>query len=188
MVSIVRMQPISVVFTAPEENVPNVTKALAAGTVPADALTSDGKKVLSKGRLALVNNEVDQASGTIRMKASFDNSDNALWPGLSVTTRILVRTVKNATLLAQDAIQHGPNGLYVFVVGPDNKVQTKDIKVAEQDRQDAVVTDGLAAGQKVVLSGQYRLQNGATVQPTAVETPAAAATATIAEAPPAPKP
>ena len=182
------MQPIAVVFTAPEENVPDVTKALANGAVPAEALTSDGKRVLSKGTLALLNNEVDQASGTIRMKASFDNNDNALWPGLSVTTRILVRTVKNATLVAQDAIQHGPNGLFVFVVGQDNKVTTRDIKVAEQDRQDAVVTEGLAAGQKVVLSGQYRLQNGATVQPTAAENQAPAAAAAVAEAPPAPKP
>ena len=103
-------------------------------------------------------------------------------------TRILVRTVKNATVVAQDAIQHGPNGLFVFVVGADNKVQTKEIKVAEQDRQDAVVTEGLTAGQKVVLSGQYRLQNGAVVQPTDAETPTAAAAPTIAEAPPVPKP
>ena len=96
--------------------------------------------------------------------------------------------MKNATVVPQDAIQHGPNGLYVFVVGADNKVQTKDIKVAEQDRQRCRRDRGLAPGQKVVLSGQYRLQNGATVQPTAVEPPTAAAAATIAEAPPAPKP
>jgi membrane fusion protein, multidrug efflux system len=94
VVSIVKLQPISVVFTAPEEDVPDINKALAAGTVPVAALSTDGTKVLSQGHLALVNNEVDQASGTIRMKATFENTDNVLWPGLSVSTRLLLDTLK----------------------------------------------------------------------------------------------
>lgn len=165
IVTIVQLQPISVVFTAPEENVPQINKALEEGTVPVTALSSDGLKTLSQGRLALVNNEVDQASGTIRMKATFANKDNALWPGLSVTTRLLVSTLKQALVIPNDAIQRGPNGLYAFVVGDDNKVAMQAIKISEQGTDQSVVQDGLSPGQKVVVAGQYRLQPGALVRP-----------------------
>ena len=77
-----------------------------------------------------MNNEVDQASGTIRMKASFDNKDNVLWPGLSVSTRLLVDTLKDVIVVAEDAVQHGPNGLYAFVVGDDNKVGSRPSRSA----------------------------------------------------------
>ena len=117
IVSVVRLQPISVVFTAPEESVVEINKALANGDVPVDALSSDGTRTLSKGKLLLLNNQVDQASGTIQMKARYTNEDNALWPGLSVSTRLLLRTVKDAIIVPQTAIQHGPDGLFVYVVG-----------------------------------------------------------------------
>ena len=110
IVTIVKLQPISVVFTTPEENIGQINSALAAGTVPVLALSSDGTKVLAKGHLALVDNQVDQTSGTIRMKATFQNTDNALWPGLSVATRLLVDTKKNVLVAPNDAIQRGPNG------------------------------------------------------------------------------
>jgi membrane fusion protein, multidrug efflux system len=165
IVTIVQLQPISVVFTAPEEDVPQINKALEAGTVPVTALSSDGLKTLSQGRLALVNNAVDQASGTISMKATFANKDNALWPGLSVTTRLLVNTLKQAVVVPNDAIQRGPNGLYAFVVGDDNKVAMQTIKISEQGTDQSVVQGGLSPGQKVVVAGQYRLQPGALVRP-----------------------
>jgi multidrug efflux system membrane fusion protein len=164
IVSIVRLQPISVVFTAPQETVSDISGALAADMISVDALSTDGTKTLSQGRLALLNNEVDQASGTIRMKARFDNTDNALWPGLSVLTRLLIRTVKNATIVPQDAIQHGPDGLFVYVVGQDSKVHTQKIKAGDQSTNAAVVMDGLSGGEKVVTAGQYRLQDGVLVQ------------------------
>jgi membrane fusion protein, multidrug efflux system len=165
IVTIVQLQPISVVFTAPEEDIQQINKALEEGTVPVTALSSDGLQTLSQGRLALVNNEVDQASGTISMKATFANKDNALWPGLSVTTRLLVNTLKQAVVIPNDAIQRGPNGLYAFVVGDDNKVAMQTIKISEQGTDQSVVQDGLSPGQKVVVAGQYRLQPGARVQP-----------------------
>jgi multidrug efflux system membrane fusion protein len=164
IVSIVRLQPISVVFTAPQEAVPDITGALAADTVSVEALSSDGAKTLAKGHLALLNNEVDQANGMIRMKARYDNTDNALWPGLSVLTRLLVRTTKDATIVPQDAIQHGPDGLFAYVVGQDNKVHVQKIKVADQSKSAAVVTEGLSGGEEVVTAGQYRLQDGVLVQ------------------------
>jgi multidrug efflux system membrane fusion protein len=165
IVTVVKLQPISVVFTAPEETIPEINRALAAGNVPVIALSSDGTKILGQGHLALVDNQVDQASGTIRMKATFKNEDNALWPGLSVATRLLVDTRKNVLVMPNDAIQHGPNGLYAFVVGKDNKVEKRDIKVGDEGAAQTVVLEGLAGGDRVVTSGQYRLTEGAVVNP-----------------------
>jgi multidrug efflux system membrane fusion protein len=131
-----------------------------------DALSSDGLRTLAHGRLARVNNEVDQASGTIRMKAIFENKDNVLWPGLSVSTRLLVDTLKDSIVVPDDAVQRGPNGLYAFVVGADNKVGVQDIKVSQSGDGESVVEQGLTPGQRVVVAGQYRLQVGSVVQPT----------------------
>jgi multidrug efflux system membrane fusion protein len=163
IVTIVKLQPISVVFTAPEENVGQINRALAAGTVPVIALSSDSTKTLGQGHLALVDNSVDQASGTIHMKATFQNKDDALWPGLSVATRLLVDTRKNVLVAPNDAIQHGPNGLFTFVVGKDNKVEKRDIEVGEEGVSQTVVRKGLASGDRVVTAGQYRLTEGALV-------------------------
>lgn len=165
IVTIVKLQPISVVFTAPEDDVPQINKALAAGTVPVTALSSDGSKTLSQGHLALVDNKVDQASGTISMKATFENKDNVLWPGLSVSTRLLVETLKHVTVMPEDAVQHGPSGLYAFVVGNDNKAEMRSIKIGQEDNGQAVVLQGVSPGEKVVTAGQYRVQQGALVEP-----------------------
>ena len=167
IVTIVQLQPISVVFTAPEENVPLINKALAEGTaVPVEALSSDGLRTLAQGQLARVNNEVDQASGTIRMKAIFENKDNGLWPGLSVATRLLVDTLKDVIVIPDNAVQRGPNGLYTFVVGDDDKASVQPIKVSQSGDGESVVEQGLTPGQRVVVAGQYRLQSGSVVQPT----------------------
>ena len=172
IVTIVKLQPISVVFTAPEDSVAAINKALAAGSVPVDAIRSDGSEVLAHGKLALTDNAVNEASGTIGMKATFSNEDNALWPGLSVSTRMLVDTLKQVTVVPEDAVQHGPNGLYAYVIGNDNKVAAQNIKVSQTGNGQAVITDGLVAGQKVVVAGQYRLQPGAQVQASEAATPA----------------
>ncbi len=168
IVTIVKLQPISVVFTAPEEDLPRINQALAAGTVPVSALRSDGTKTLAEGHLALVNNLVDEASGTIRMKATFANADNVLWPGLSVSTRLLVNTLKQVTTVPVDAVQRGPNGLYAFVVGEGNKVAMRPVKIGEEGEGRSVILSGLTPGEKVVTAGQYRLQQGSVVDPTEV--------------------
>jgi multidrug efflux system membrane fusion protein len=172
IVTIVKLQPISVVFTAPEDNVPQINKALDAGDVPVTALSSDGQRTLSQGKLAIVNNEVDQASGNIRLKATFANIDNALWPGLSISTRLLVDTLKQVVVVPEDAVERGPNGLYAFVVAKDNKVEMHDIKTAQEGNSLSVVTQGLTPGQVVVVAGQYRLKQGTIVQPTEANPPA----------------
>jgi multidrug efflux system membrane fusion protein len=171
IVTIVQLQPISVVFTATEEDVPRINKALAAGTVPVTALSSDGTQTLAQGTLAFVNDAVDQASGTIRMKATFANRDDVLWPGLSVLTRLLVDTLKQVVVVPEDAVQHGPDGLYAFVVGGDNKVDMRDIKVGPEDNGRAAILKGLSSGDKVVIAGQYGLQKGSLVQPSAPSSP-----------------
>jgi multidrug efflux system membrane fusion protein len=194
IVTIVQLQPISVVFTATEEDVPRINNALALGIVPVSALSSDGTQTLAQGQLALVNNSVDQASGTIRMKATFENADNALWPGLSVSTRLLVETLKQVVVVPEDAVQHGPNGLYSYVVGEDNKAVVQNINVGPEGQGLSVISQGLSAGQSVVTEGQYRLQQGALVQPTTAGpaqppghagTPVAPATPAKASIPPA---
>jgi membrane fusion protein, multidrug efflux system len=164
IVTIVKLQPISVVFTAPEEDVPRINKALATGEVPVDALSSDGKTTLSKGHLALVNNQVDQASGDIRMKATFENKDNELWPGLSVSTRLLVDTIKNGLVVPVDAVQRGPDGLFVYTIGQDNKAKMQKVGVTEDDEGLSLITSGLQDGETVIVEGQSRISDGVAVQ------------------------
>jgi membrane fusion protein, multidrug efflux system len=164
IVTIVKLQPISVVFTAPEDAIGQINKALAEGDVPVTAISSDGTKELAHGKLALVNNQVDQASGTISMKATFQNEDNALWPGLSVSTKLLVDTQKQVVVIPNDAVQHGPNGLYTFVIDDNSKADMRDLKVGNQGSDQSVVLNGLSPGDKVVTDGQYRLQKGTLVK------------------------
>jgi membrane fusion protein, multidrug efflux system len=165
IVTIVQLQPISVVFTAPEEDVQLINKALEDGVVPVKALSSDGLKVLAEGRLGRVDNQVDQASGTIRLKGVFDNKDNILWPGLSVQTRLLVDTLKQVVVVPEDAVQHGPDNLFAFVIGDDNKATVQPITVSQTGDGKSVIQQGLSAGQRVVVAGQYRLQAGTLVKP-----------------------
>ncbi len=179
IVAIVQLQPISVVFTAPEEDVPQINIALAASAVPVTALSSDGLKTISQGHLAVVNDAIDQASGAIRMKATFENTDNALWPGLSVATRLLVDTLRQVTVAPDGAVERGPNGLYAFVVGSDNKVKMRDITVGQEGDGQSVVLKGLSPGENVVTAGQYRLVQGSLVQSSAASSAAAAPNAPV---------
>lgn len=160
IVSIAQVEPISVIFTAPEQQLPAISAAMKRGPLKVIAYTSDGRKQLSEGVLALVNNQVDSTSGTIRLKATFDNKDHALWPGLSVSTRLLVETVKDATVVPEDAVQHGPDGLFAFAVGEGNKAVVRPIKVRETGNGKSLIDSGLSPGEQVVTGGQYRVQKG----------------------------
>ena len=164
VLTITQLQPISVVFTAPEQDLPVISEGLKAGPLKVTAYGSDGKKALADGTLKLIDNQVDVASGTIRLKATFDNANNALWPGLSVTTRLQVSTIDKAIVVADNAVQRGPNGLYVYVVTPDSKAELRNITVGHMDGGQAVVEKGLAPGERVVTSGHYRVLPGGPVQ------------------------
>jgi multidrug efflux system membrane fusion protein len=163
IVTIAQIEPIAVIFTAPEEQLPHINEAQAVGPLKVIAITTDGKKPLADGKLAVINNQVDTTSGTIRLKAVFDNKDHALWPGQSVSTRLLVTTLKDATVVPDDAIQHGTEGLYVYVVNPDNKAELRKVKVSQSIDGRSVVDDGLSPGQQVITSGQYKVQPGTLV-------------------------
>ncbi len=158
IVSIAQIEPISVVFTEPENTLAEITDGRKAGPLDVQALSSDGGTRLADGSLETFNNEIDTSSGTIRLKGTFANGDHKLWPGLSVATRLKVKTLKGVVVIPSMAVQHGPNGLYAFVIGSDGKVDVKPIKVSLSDDRSAVVTEGLQSGDKVVTAGQYRLQ------------------------------
>ncbi|WP_441259016.1 efflux RND transporter periplasmic adaptor subunit [Bradyrhizobium sp. 521_C7_N1_3] len=173
IVTIAQLQPIAVQFTEPEEQLQAIDKAFDAGDVPVEALTSDGTRTLSQGRLVVMDNSVNQATGTISLKARFDNKDNALWPGLSVTTRMLIDTRKDVVVVPQDGVQHGPSGLFAYVIGDNGKVSARPIKVSQSGDANAVVSEGLNVGDRIVVAGQSRLFDGALVE----EAPAAASIA-----------
>jgi multidrug efflux system membrane fusion protein len=163
IVTIAQIEPIAVIFTAPEEQLPDIKAALAVAPPKTIALSTDGKRVLSTGTLALINNQVDTSSGTIRLKAVFDNKDHALWPGQSVSTRLLVRTLKDATIAPDDAVQHGTEGLYAFAVNQDNKAELRKIKVGYSIDGRSVVDEGLSPGERVITAGQYKVSPGTLV-------------------------
>jgi membrane fusion protein, multidrug efflux system len=163
IVTIAQIEPIAVIFTAPEEQLPYINEAQSAQPLKVIALTTDGKKTLSDGALSVINNQVDTSSGTIRLKAVFDNKNHALWPGQSVSTRLLVKTLRDATVVPDEAIQHGTNGLYAYVVNPDNKAELHKVRVSQSIDGRSVVDDGLVPGQQVITAGQYRVQPGTLV-------------------------
>jgi multidrug efflux system membrane fusion protein len=163
IVTITQIEPIAVIFTAPEEQLPYINEAQAVSPLKTIAITTDGKKPLAEGTLAVVNNQVDTTSGTIRLKAVFVNKDHALWPGQSVSTRLLVQTLKGATVVPDDAIQHGTEGLYAFIVNQDNKAELRKIKVSQSIDGRSVIEEGLSPGQQVITSGQFKVQPGTLV-------------------------
>ena len=161
--TIAQIEPIAVIFTAPEDQLPYINEAQRDHPLKVIALTADGKKSLSEGSLSVVNNQVDATSGTIRLKAVFENKDHALWPGQSVSTRLLVTTLKDATVVPDDAVQRGAEGLYAYAVNSDNKAELRKIKVSRSIDGRSVVDDGLAPGERVIVAGQYRVQPGTAV-------------------------
>jgi multidrug efflux system membrane fusion protein len=164
IVTIAQLQPIAVIFTAPEGEVTKINATLAAGA-PLQVLARDssGEKTLASGHLLLADNQVDVATGTIRLKAEFANEDNALWPGLAVSTRLTIGEVKDAVTVPTVAVQHGPNGLFVYVIDDKNRAAMRPVTVTHQNTETAVVDKGVSAGDRVVTVGQYILQPGTLV-------------------------
>jgi multidrug efflux system membrane fusion protein len=163
IVTIAQIEPIAVIFTAPEDQLPYINEAQAVESLKVIAITTDGKKPLADGKLSVVNNQVDTTSGTIRLKAVFDNKNHALWPGQSVSTRLLVKTLKDATVVPDDAIQHGTEGLYAYVVNQDNKAELRKVKVSQSIDGRSVVDTGLSPGEQVITGGQFKVQPGTLV-------------------------
>jgi len=166
IVSIAQLQPISVVFTAPEDEVGRINALLATQAPQVGVMNTDGAK-LATGKLSITDNQIDTTTGTIRLKAEFANQDNALWPGLAVTTSLSVGLDKDALVVPTAAVQHGQNGLYVYVVDDQNRAALRPITVSHQDVGTAVVSKGVKEGDRVVTVGQFLLQPGT---PVAIDT------------------
>lgn len=163
IVTIAQVRPISVVLTLPESQINRVNDAMKRGNVVATAYSADGSRQLAQGTLAVINNQVDTTTGMIQLKATFANPDNALWPGQSVSVKVLVDTLQNVVVIPQSAVEHGQQGLWAYVVNDRQRVETRPIEVGESNSDNVVVTKGLIAGERVVTAGQYRLQNGSPV-------------------------
>jgi multidrug efflux system membrane fusion protein len=127
---------------------------------------TDGKP-LAEGVLEVVDNQIDTTTGTVKLKARFANIDDQLWPGLAVLADLTLGTDKSAVVVPTAAVQHGLNGLYVYVIDADNKAQTREVKIAHQNDQESAIASGVKAGEKVVTAGQSRLKPGT---PVAVQT------------------
>lgn len=158
---ITQLKPISVVFTLPQQSLPAVAAAQATGA-PAVVALKQGGGTLERGKLAVLDNQVDPATGTIKLKATFPNDTLLLWPGGFVNVRMLVQTLPGVTTVPTAAVQRGPQGAFVFVV-QDTKAQRRPIKVGQEDEQVSVVTEGLTPGEQVVVDGAQRLTDGAKI-------------------------
>jgi membrane fusion protein, multidrug efflux system len=158
------IKPCDVIFTLPQSDLGLVREAMLRGTVSVLAFDQDDKQQLAQGRLLLINNQIDQTTSTIQLKAEFANEDERLWPGEFVRIRILLQTRKDAITIPPVAVQHGPNGLYTWVVKPNNTVEQRSIEtIAVNNTDTTIVTKGIAAGDRVVVDGQYRLDTGSRV-------------------------
>jgi multidrug efflux system membrane fusion protein len=164
IVVITQLQPISVIFTLPQDDLLDVSSAMAAGQVLATALSSDGKTELDKGTLTLIDNVIDTSTGTVRLKATFPNQDRKLWPGQFVNVRLLMRTLPHVLTVPSDAISRGPNGAFTYVVKNDTTVEMRPLDVGRDTDGITQIENGLKEGERVVTSGQYRLQQDAHVQ------------------------
>jgi multidrug efflux system membrane fusion protein len=177
LVVVTQLEPISVLFTLPEDDFDIVNRQMAAGPLTVAASSRADNKVLGQGTLLLVNNEINQTTGTIQLKATFPNKDHALWPGQFIDAQLLVETRHNVVTVPSAAVQLGPQGVYAYVVKPDNTVQMVPIKVssANAGAPMALIESGLSAGDNVVVDGQVRLRPGVTVKVTAAPPPALSA-------------
>jgi membrane fusion protein, multidrug efflux system len=167
LVMITEVKPIFVSFTLPQDNFDDLREGQNKAPLAVYAYSGDGKKQLAEGKLTLIDNTIDQTTGTIHLKARFDNTDERLWPGEFVSLRVVLSTRRDVATVPSQTVQDGPDGHYAYVIKPDNTVERRAVEVASIQDGLAVVTKGLAAGERVVVDGQYRLTNGARVNPAA---------------------
>jgi membrane fusion protein, multidrug efflux system len=172
IVSINQIHPIFVSFALPADSLPQLSAASKTGDVVVTALDRDGR-TLATGVLAVIDNQINPATGTINYKAKFENGDDVLWPGQFVNLRIQVAVRRNVIAVPVTAVQQGPDGPYAFVVGGDRVVQKRPLKVGVLNKSLAIIDDGLQAGEQIVTDGQYRIQAGSKVEVAAQTAPPA---------------
>ncbi|HEX3989840.1 MAG TPA: efflux RND transporter periplasmic adaptor subunit, partial [Acetobacteraceae bacterium] len=158
-----QLHPIAVTFPVPQDKLPDVQRALAAGKPPVLAYTSDEKTELDSGTLLTIDNAIDSTTGTIKLKATFPNANSQLWPGQFVNAKLLVGVDKGVLTVPTAAVRHGQNELFVYIVKPDQTAVRQVVEVQRDDGVTAIISKGLEDGQIAVTDGQSRLQNGSHV-------------------------
>lgn len=163
LVVLTEVRPISVVFSLPSGDIPVVQAALTKGEVGAEAYAADDKTLLDKGVLQLINNQADPSSGTVQLKGRFPNAQGKLWPGTFVNVHVVVETARNGTTVPLNAVQQGPNGLYVYIVDAADSARMRAVTVKQSRDGEALLDSGVKGGERVVTDGQYALKEGAKI-------------------------
>ena len=174
LVTITELKPIFVSFTLPQEALDEIRDQQQKSPLTVRAYNSDGSTLLAEGKLTLIDNSIDQSTGTIHLKARFDNQDERLWPGEFVSLRVVVKVLPKIATVPSQTVQEGPNGHYAYVIKPDDTVARRAVEVASVQDGIAVITKGLTPGERVVVDGQYRLTEGAHVRALSARAPGAA--------------
>jgi multidrug efflux system membrane fusion protein len=164
LVTITQIEPIYVIFTLPESDIDRVRQAMKDGQLKVEAYASDDKSKLSEGVIDLIDNAVDQTTGTVKLKAEFKNADRALWPGQFVNAHAILKTVKDGVTIPSSAVQTGPNGSFTYKIDDQSKAVMQPITVVQTEGNNVLIGDGVKAGEQVVTSGQFKLQPGAKVE------------------------
>lgn len=171
LVVITQIDPIAVLFTLPQDDLPRVAKQMAEGPITVEARSRDGEVVLGAGQVALIDNQINQTTATIRLKALFPNPTRALWPNQFVKARVLLMTKKAAVVVPAAVVQRGPQGTFAYVIGPDQKVAVRPVQVESVEGDSAIIAQGLDVGEQVVADGQYQLRPGSRVAPKQPDAP-----------------
>jgi membrane fusion protein, multidrug efflux system len=161
---ITQLQPIAVLFTLPEDSLPSVAQRMAKGTLEVDAYSRDDQTKLASGKLLTIDNQIDQTTGTGKLKAVYENKDNALWPNQFVNVRLLLEVRKDSTTIPAAAIQRGPQGTYVFAVKSDKTVEVRPVTVSFTQDNISVIANGISPSDVVVTDGQDKLQQGSKIE------------------------
>jgi len=165
MLVITQLHPIAIVFTLPEDQLQEVAQHMKQGTLEVDAYSRDDQTKLATGKLLTIDNQIDQTTGTAKLKAIFDNADNALWPNQFVNCHLLLQTLKDAITAPASAIQRGPDGSFAYLVDANNTVQMRPVQLTLTQGSTVVIKSGLQGGERVVTDGQEKLQAGSRVAP-----------------------
>jgi multidrug efflux system membrane fusion protein len=165
MFVITQLEPIAVLFTLPEDQLPSVQNQMRKGTLRVEALNRDNQTSLDTGRLLTIDNQIDPTTGTGRLKAVFDNKSRTLWPNQFVNVKLLLDVKKNAVVVPAAAIQHGPQGTYVYIAKSDKTAELRPVTVAYMSGDVAAIGNGLTPGESVITDGQDKLQSGSKIEP-----------------------
>jgi membrane fusion protein, multidrug efflux system len=165
MLILTQLQPIAVIFTLPEDELPTVAQHMKNATLPVEAYSRDNQTKLGTGKLMTIDNQIDPTTGTAKLKAVFDNKDDELWPNQFVNADLLLETRRNSTVVPTASILHGPQGPFVYAVNADKTVGARNVDVALIQGMTTVIKDGIKPGEVVVSDGQDKLQTGSRIEP-----------------------